>query len=476
MSLLDIIKNLFNNNKINTHVYCEDLHKIKGETTPLSVVLTDKNGNLLANKPVDIEINNVEYTRITDENGIARLNINLNIGSYPVGVSFKGDDEYNKSTGYCRVFVTPKITVNNLNMKYRDGSKFTAKLTDIDDNPLSGINVLFKVNGASYTRATNNEGIASLNINLNPGDYNILTYAVDAVNSTIHIDKGATRMEGTDINMTYKDGTKYQCAVYDDNGRVSGSVEITVNGVPYIRSTEGDGLAKLNINLNPGTYKVSSVFYGDASHEGSSVENTIVVNKAPEPAPTPTPKKECTNPYTSSPHPTASGCNGMGQNTSTYCAPSSVHKCLYKFGIRDISQATLASWMATNSSGTSHQGIETGIAKVNQVKGTNIKIQWYNKSDLSWEEIGKILCQPNKAIFCHILYKNGGTCSGSGNYGHYELLTKVNTDTGYVKVLNSLGGYCGSCYCGFYQDRTMACQEQFMRGISQKSICIITKG
>ena len=59
MSLLDIIKNLFTNNKINTYVYCEDLHKIKGESTPLSVVLTDKNGNLLANKPVDIEINNI---------------------------------------------------------------------------------------------------------------------------------------------------------------------------------------------------------------------------------------------------------------------------------------------------------------------------------------------------------------------------------------------------------------------------------
>ena len=288
MSLLDIIKNLFNNNKINTHVYCEDLHKIKGETTPLSVVLTDKNGNLLANKPVDIEINNVKYTRTTDENGIARLNINLNIGSYPVGVSFKGDDEYNKSTGYCRVFVTPKITVNNLNMKYSDGSKFTAKLTDINDNPLSGVNVSFKVNGASYTRATNNEGIASLNINLNPGDYNILTYAVDAVNSTIHIDKCATRMEGTDINKTFSEKVAYQCAVYDvNNNRVPGVVNITVNGKTYPRTPDAEGLYKLNINLNPGTYTIKAEFSEDSIHESCSVVNKIIVKNDPAPAPEP---------------------------------------------------------------------------------------------------------------------------------------------------------------------------------------------
>lgn len=473
MSLLDIIKNLFNNNKINTHVYCEDLHKVKGETTPLSVVLTDKNGNLLANKPVDIEINNVEYTRITDENGIARLNINLNVGSYPVGVSFNGDDEYNKSTGYCKVFVSPKLTVQDLNMKYSDGSKFTARVTDNDNNPLPDIKVVFKIHGVPYNRVTDNKGIASLNINLNPGNYTILTTAIGVTASnTVNIEKGSTRMEGTDINKTFSEKVPYQCAVYDvNNRRVPGVVNITVNGITYPRTPDAEGLYKLNINLNPGTYTIKAEFSEDSIHESCSIVNNVVVNNDQTPAP----KSGCTNPYTSSPHPTSSGCNGMGQNTSTYCAPSSVHKCLYKFGIRDISQATLASWMATNSSGTSHQGIETGIAKVNQVKGTNIKIQWYNKSDLSWEEIGKILCQPNKAIFCHILYKNGGTCSGSGNYGHYELLTKVNTDTGYVKVLNSLGGYCGSCYCGFYQDRTMACQEQFMRGISQKSIAVLTK-
>lgn len=192
-------------------------------------------------------------------------------------------------------------------------------------------------------------------------------------------------------------------------------------------------------------------------------------------ASTTTTTNNCSNPYISTPHPTTSGCNGMGQNTSTYCGPSALHKALYKFGIRDITQKQLAKWAGTGSAGTSHSGLETAIAKVNKQKGTNITFKWYNLSDLGWKKIGELLCKPNTAVFAHILYKNGGTCNGSGNFGHYELITKVNLSTKYVKVLNSLGSRCGRCYCGYYQDRTMMCEERFIKGISQKSIAVLTK-
>ena len=456
MSLLDIIKNLFNNNKINTHVYCEDLHKIKGETTPLSVVLTDKNGNLLANKPVDIEINNVKYTRITDENGIARLNINLNVDSYPVGVSFKGDDEYNKSTGYCRVFVTPKITVNNLNMKYSDGSKFTAKLTDIDDNPLQGINVLFKVNGASYNRATNNEGIASLNINLNPGDYNILTYAVDAVNSTIHIDKGATRMEGTDINKTFSEKVAYQCAVYDvNNNRVPGVVKITVNGKTYPRTPDAEGLYKLNINLNPGTYTIKAEFSEDSIHESCSVVNKIIVN--PDPAPAQEPVK--LYPYLTSP-----GGGKLGQRTGYSCGPHSLMQAIYRLTGIELSETELMSVCGTTTSGTGHYGLATGLAWFNRKYAYNLKMTWKNFSEVGFAGLQQYY--ENGAVFLHLCYRS--------TWGHYEVPLTSSTDPN--KILNSLGNQCGNGYCGYIESRSKSTQQSYINGISQKSVCIITKG
>lgn len=471
INLIEIIKNLFTNNKINTQIYCENLNKIQGESTPLSVVCTDREGNLLADKTLVFEINGVEYTRITDENGIARLNINLPIGVYPVGVSFKGDDEYNKSSAYCKVYVNPTVIVDDLNMTFRDGSKFTAKLTDTNDKPISGVEVIFTVNNIPYTRYTGDNGVASLNINLNAGDYTILT-SVAGVNvfKQIHIDKVPTKMEGIDLIKNYGDTTPYQCAVYAGNTRVAGSVDLKINGKTYTRTSDENGLYKLNINLNPGTYDIVSTFAGDVNYAASSIKNTVVIKEAPAPAS----KKECTNPYISSPHPTNTGCNGMGQNNSVCCGPSAIHKAIWKFGIRDISQNQIASWAGTTRAGTSHAGLETAIAMINKVKGTNIKIKWYNLSDLGWDGLGKLICQSNIAALTHILYKNGGTCSGSGNFGHYEAITKINTATGYVKVINSLGSYCGSCYCGYYQDRTIACEEVFIRGISQKSIAVLT--
>ena len=231
---------------------------------------------------------------------------------------------------------------------------------------------------------------------------------------------------------------------------------------------------KKRVNIILWSYQAAKIvaYYKEKNKFGSE----ILINSADlKIKKTTTTKKECQNPYTSSPHPVSVGCNGKGQNTAYYCAPSSIHKCIYKFGIRDITQEQIASWAGTTSAGTSHAGIETAIAKINKVKGTKISIKWYNFSDVGWEKLAKIICNTNQAAFCHILYKNGGTCSGDGNFGHYETLTKINLSTKYVEVLNSLGSKCGSCYCGYYQDRTMACQEQFMKGISQKSIAVLTR-
>ena len=73
-----------------------------------------------------------------------------------------------------------------------------------------------------------------------------------------------------------------------------------------------------------------------------------------------------TNIYVSSPHPTKPGCGGMGQDTSYYCGVSALQKVLFKFGIKDYSQSTLAKWAGTTRKGTDHNGIRTADAKVNK--------------------------------------------------------------------------------------------------------------
>ena len=61
-------------------------------------------------------------------------------------------------------------------MKYGDEGKFTAKTLDGQGNPLANQNLTFNIHGVFYNKTTDENGIASLNINLNKGEYVITSY------------------------------------------------------------------------------------------------------------------------------------------------------------------------------------------------------------------------------------------------------------------------------------------------------------
>ena len=288
MGFFDIIRTYFSRKGVN--LIADDFTKTIGDPTPLSIALYNDDKTPITGKEVEIEIHGEKYNRKTSEDGIAKLNINLPVGIYDTHVVFD-DPEYHYTRTFLHVTICPVIKTADFNMVEHDGSKFIAITEDVNGYRIGGVKITFNINGVNYERTTDNNGIASLPINLQAGDYKIITKCHDiAIENKIHIDKAPkkqTRMEGTDINMTYKDGSKYQCAVYDDVGRVSGNVRISVNGVSYDRTPDGEGLYKLAINLNPGTYPVKAEYLGDDTHLASSVNNTIVVNEAPKPTPTP---------------------------------------------------------------------------------------------------------------------------------------------------------------------------------------------
>lgn len=177
-----------------------------------------------------------------------------------------------------------------------------------------------------------------------------------------------------------------------------------------------------------------------------------------------------TNIYVSKPHPTKHGCDGMGQNTSYYCGVSALQKCLFKFGITDFSQKTLASYAGTTRKGTSHEGIRTAVAKVNKVKGTNITVTEKTFTEIGgWKGIAKILSQPNKDIIFHNKYRL--------EYGHYEVMNQLDLNRNDTKVLNSLGKKTtNGCYYGYVEERSCNMMKLYMDAVSQKSLLILTKG
>ena len=86
------------------------------------------------------------------------------------------------------VTVLPTLITKNLDMKYLDGSSFTAQTVDGQGNPLANQNVSFNVNGVFYHKVTDNNGIAKLGIRLMSGEYIITSIWNDyQVGNTIKI-------------------------------------------------------------------------------------------------------------------------------------------------------------------------------------------------------------------------------------------------------------------------------------------------
>ena len=78
------------------------------------------------------------------------------------------------------------------------------------------------------------------------------------------------------------------------------------------------------------------------------------------------------------------------------------------------------------------------------------------------------MSNPKKGVIIHDLYRN--------KFGHYETLKTINLNKSNMIVLNSLGSKCGSpAFCGYLETRSMGNMSSYIGGISQKSICIITK-
>ena len=175
-------------------------------------------------------------------------------------------------------------------------------------------------------------------------------------------------------------------------------------------------------------------------------------------------KPSCTNPYNPK-----TGCDAMGQNNSYYCGVSALQKCLYKLGIKDVTQKQLASICGTTTKGTSHQGLKTGIAWASKKYNVKLTVKEAYFSDYTLKQLKDIICNPNKAIILHSCYKL--------KYGHFEFIKSVDVAGKQFEIINSLGKKCSlGCYCGYIEKRSYALQKQYCNGTAQKSLIIITRG
>lgn len=237
-----------------------DIVKVFRNATQYYATFLDSAGNYLENGTVvRFNVNGVMYDReINENNGLAKLNINLEAGRYIITAMnlVTGESIANNIT------VIPRIVENYDLVKYfRNASQYSVKVIGDDGKSVgAGEIVTFNINGVFYNRTTNESGIAQLNINLNPGDFIITAeYNKSAVSNNITV---LPILTADDLNKKYGNSTPFEAKLVDGQGNpYSGqNIEFNVHGLLYNRTTDDEGIARLNINLQAGEYIITSTY------------------------------------------------------------------------------------------------------------------------------------------------------------------------------------------------------------------------
>lgn len=182
----------------------------------VNVNLSEKlDGNLT------VLVNNTPYT-LSYTNGTGSLIFkNLTYGNYTISAVFTKDN-------YQTVNVSENVEINsiktvleaeNVVMYYKDGTRFAVVLRDIYGNPLANMNVTISINGRNYVKQSDENGTASLGLNLESKNYTVVTtfggnskYFGTRSNNTVSI---LSTLISKDIVKYYRNGTQFYATVLD---------------------------------------------------------------------------------------------------------------------------------------------------------------------------------------------------------------------------------------------------------------------
>lgn len=248
-----------------------DIVKIFRNATQYYATFRDSEGNYLKDGTVvRFNIHGVMYDRtVSGGKGLAKLNINLEQGEYIITA-------INLVTGESRantIKVIPRIIENHdLTKYYRNESQYSVKVLGDNGNSVgAGVTVTFNINGVFYTRLTDENGTAKLNINLQPGDYIVTAESAGCmVSNNIKV---LPVLTASDLIKKYGTNDQFIANLVDGQGNPYSNqkIEFNINGIFYYRTTDNNGHTKLNINLMGGVYIITS------SYNGSYISNYVVV-------------------------------------------------------------------------------------------------------------------------------------------------------------------------------------------------------
>ena len=237
---------------------------------------------------VTVEIDGKKYTANVT-NGTAKVNIPaLSAGNHNITTTYSGDAKYDSMTKKGNITVIPNVNldVNDVVMFYHDGTCLVAKLTDSQGKPIVNATIYFNINGVDYAKSTDDNGTASMGLNLDSNVYAVtVTYNGSDIYSKISKNVTVTinpSIIAKDLVKMYQNDTKFYAKFIGSDGKalVNTTVRFNIHGVFYNRTTNDDGIAELGIMLRPGNYILTAYnpVTGEEKGFNITVKSLIVQN------------------------------------------------------------------------------------------------------------------------------------------------------------------------------------------------------
>ncbi|WP_407391344.1 transglutaminase domain-containing protein [Methanobrevibacter sp.] len=283
----DVLAADSSSNDVSNSITAKNVTKYYKGSAKYTATFTDKSGKAVANTNVKIVVNGQTYTKKTDSKGVASLDIDLKPGTYNV-VAINPKTNFQLTTTF-KILST--ISASDISKVVDDSRKFSATFYKSNGKVLANKNVKFKINGKTYTKKTNSNGVAKLSLTILPkGTYKIISYNVDGLkksNKVTVVKSTTTSLTAKDYTYLKSDTKTLKVKLLNKFGYAPGSgkiIKFKVDGKSYTAKTNSKGVAKLKLpTLKDGIYTVKYKFDGNNYYKASSTSSvlTIIPSKTP---------------------------------------------------------------------------------------------------------------------------------------------------------------------------------------------------
>ena len=275
-----------------TSIEANDVNMDYNSSENLVMKLKDNEGNVLVGKDIVINLNELNHTLTTDNNGQATLTIDLVPGSYSAVILFAGDNGYLSSSAIVNVIVNKiasELSADDVSVVYGDAANLVICLKDADGNVLADKEILINLAGSSLKQKTDSKGQVSLPINLACGNYSAKIdfyeddcYKASSTNAEIAVNRITTQLMVSDISTTYNVAKNLVVTLKDDKGNVLAgqNVIIKLNNKIYNKSTDENGQVILSVSLSANEYIANITFEGSDIYKSSTQSANVIVKKA----------------------------------------------------------------------------------------------------------------------------------------------------------------------------------------------------